>query len=275
MRAFNDVDLHAFVDGQCSPDRQAAIAAYLATAPGDAARVAAWRRQKNTIKELFSAASAEPVPLWLTVGQIAPARLPNVTVANDPVPLKAVATKVRPQRLHGPLNGWAVALLAFAAGVTVATCTTRFSPWNGPAPVASEAFLKRAVEAQTTFGSDPDRPVDVADVPPGRVRAWLDTRVSFRAKVPDLHALGWTLLGARLTPTDTGPAAFLVYTDANGGRLSFFAGQTTAVIDDRQTEGVSAWTKDGIGYAWMSDRGDWLQRNGAALRGAVDTASTD
>lgn len=279
MRAFNDVDLHAFVDGQCSPDRQAAIATYLATAPGDAARVAAWRRQKTTIKELFAAVASEPVPLWLTVGQMAPPRPPSGSaVRNDPVPLRTLRRTATLDRQFDHSNGWAVALIAFVAGVSVTTCAVRFSAWTWPTPsatMASGTFLKRALETQTTFGSDPDRPVDVADVPPGHIQAWLDARVPFRARVPDLRASGWTLLGARITPNDAGPAAFLVYADAAGGRLSLFAGRTAVAPPETESEIVNSWSNAGVAYAWMSDQGDWLKRNGPLLRQAVETANTD
>ncbi len=281
MGLYTDVDLHAFVDGQCSPERQAAIAAYLASAPSDAARVEAWRRQKKTIKDLFAAAAAEPVPLWLTVGQIAPTRPPTgSSPPRDAIPLRLAKTGAPPDRDRGRPPNWALAFVAFAAGLALATAADRAVSWDQVSshwPAAGQdAFLKRALEAQTTFGLDPDRPVDVADAPSGRLRAWLDARVPFRARIPELQAVGWALLGGRVTPDENGPAAFLVYTNAVGGRLSLFASRRDAApVEDRDGV-VTGRTDDGVSYAWMSSSDTkWLGQNAALLRHAAETAATD
>jgi anti-sigma factor RsiW len=51
----NEGDLHAYVDDELSADRRSAVAAWLATHPDDAARVADWRAQAELIRTRFGA----------------------------------------------------------------------------------------------------------------------------------------------------------------------------------------------------------------------------
>ena len=60
-------ELHAYVDGELPADRQAAVEAWLASHPEDAARVAAWRAQAEAIRARYGAVANEPVPERLKV----------------------------------------------------------------------------------------------------------------------------------------------------------------------------------------------------------------
>src|ERR1700741_3577104 len=63
-------ELHAFVDGELPADRQEAVSAWLATHPEDAALVAAWRAQAETIRARFGAAISEKVPERLALDNV-------------------------------------------------------------------------------------------------------------------------------------------------------------------------------------------------------------
>lgn len=58
-------DLHAYVDGMLDVGRRLAVALYLVSAPADAARVEAFRAQKEAVHALFGAVVEEPLPLRL------------------------------------------------------------------------------------------------------------------------------------------------------------------------------------------------------------------
>lgn len=58
-------DLHAYVDGMLGVGRRLAVALYLVSAPADAARVEAFRAQKEAVHALFGAVVDEPLPLRL------------------------------------------------------------------------------------------------------------------------------------------------------------------------------------------------------------------
>src|SRR6266508_437449 len=74
-------ELHAYVDGELPHDRLAAVEAWLASHPPDAARVAAWRAQGNAIRTRFAGIGSEPVPERLTLANITRMRRPSVGVA--------------------------------------------------------------------------------------------------------------------------------------------------------------------------------------------------
>lgn len=55
-------DLHAYVDGTLERPRRLAVALYLVDHPGDAARVEAFRAQKEAVHLLFGSVLDEPLP---------------------------------------------------------------------------------------------------------------------------------------------------------------------------------------------------------------------
>ncbi len=65
-------ELHAYVDGALPADRLAAVEAWLASHPEDAARVATWRSQVEAIHAHYSGLAKEPIPERLTLDRITP-----------------------------------------------------------------------------------------------------------------------------------------------------------------------------------------------------------
>src|SRR5947208_2852344 len=63
-------ELHAYVDGELPPDRRAAVEAWLARNPDDAARVAEWRAQAAAIRARYGGVLSEPVPPRLDVSRL-------------------------------------------------------------------------------------------------------------------------------------------------------------------------------------------------------------
>ena len=63
-------ELHAYVDGELPADRKAVVAAWLADHPEQAALVASWRAQAESIRAHFGATIDEPMPQRLKLDQI-------------------------------------------------------------------------------------------------------------------------------------------------------------------------------------------------------------
>ena len=63
-------ELHAYVDGELTADRRAAIEAWLAAHADDAAKVAAWRAQAEAIRARYGAVAQEPVPARLDLKRL-------------------------------------------------------------------------------------------------------------------------------------------------------------------------------------------------------------
>ena len=55
-------DLHAYVDGTLDGARRLAVSLYLAAHPAEAARVEAFRAQKEAVHVLFGSIVEEPLP---------------------------------------------------------------------------------------------------------------------------------------------------------------------------------------------------------------------
>src|SRR5271169_3289255 len=63
-------ELHTLVDGELPADRQEAVAAWLASHPDDAALIAGWRKQADSIRARYGAVADEPVPERLKLDQV-------------------------------------------------------------------------------------------------------------------------------------------------------------------------------------------------------------
>ncbi len=63
-------ELHAYVDGELPADRKVVVAAWLADHPEQAALVASWRAQAESIRAHFGGAVDEPVPQRLKLDQV-------------------------------------------------------------------------------------------------------------------------------------------------------------------------------------------------------------
>src|SRR5437867_13160795 len=67
-------ELHAYVDGRLPSDRRAAVEAWLAAHPNDAADVAQWRAQADAIRARYSTIANEPVPERFDLDRLTRAR---------------------------------------------------------------------------------------------------------------------------------------------------------------------------------------------------------
>ncbi|MDX7951896.1 hypothetical protein P7D22_12015 [Lichenihabitans sp. Uapishka_5] len=290
MRPFSDVDLHAFVDGQVSPERRALIDAYLKVTPEEASRVDLWRRQNEAVRTIFAGAASEPVPLWLTIGQVASGRARAPNNSRDAIqdnrlprskPSRPVGASARPAGVGRLLRPIGVAVVAFLAGAAMPSLLpalpTAIENWLPATPRMGQMrrVAERTIEAHRTFSVDPDRPVEITDQPAGALAAWFRHHVAVPVRVPDLTKLGWTLRGGRVVPADQGPAALMVYENAVGDRLSLLvAGVNNPNLSDTSFALLPGptltWLDGPVGFGLVTSKeGSWLRDNAAALYRAV------
>ena len=269
-RLFNDVDLHAFVDGQVGPDRRKAMMAYLQGAPEDAARVDLWSGQNAAIRALFAGPETEPVPLWLTVGQIASGQ--DRLVSLPRAKARPAARQTSPSRsrsiLAAPRRAAALAVVvAFLAGVAVSAVA--IDTMQGIRPLSfgvkptPRDVLSLARSAYSLYAQDPDHPVEMIASGGGALRSWLESRVGRSLPIPNLTKEGWVLRGGRIAEGPESPAAVLVYERA-GERLMLYVTRTSQTLSDVDGPAVLpalAWSDDGLAYALVT--------------GNLATASTD
>ncbi|HZQ13775.1 MAG TPA: anti-sigma factor [Pseudolabrys sp.] len=209
MTDFNSVtedELHAFVDGELPADRKEAVASWLATHPGEAATVAAWRAQAEAIRARYGAVAGEPVPARLKLDEIM-------------------------RRGSAGRRSWAAmaaaaAIVAFVAGGGVGWFARGAS---AAAPNGFAAITADALDAYKLYVVEVRHPVEVPGSERAHMTQWLSKRFGAALQVPDLESIGLKLVGGRLLPGPTGEAAaFYMYENASGERFTVYCAKATA-----------------------------------------------
>ena len=196
-------ELHVYVDGELPHDRLGAVEAWLASHPEDATRIAAWRAQADAIRARYSALAKEPVPERLALDRI-----------------------TRRGRLWTAI-ATAASVAAFAVG-GVTGWVARGVPVPSAASAAYELFTADALEAHKLYVGEVRHPVEVPGIERAHAVQWLSKRLNTALIVPNLEEIQLKLVGARLLPGPTGPAAFFMYEAPSGERFTLYCGTTSA-----------------------------------------------
>lgn len=245
----DDDDLQHWVDGRLDPRRRAALDAWLAARPAEAARVAAYRRHNQSLHALFDPMLHEQVP-------------------------EALRRRPRPA-----LRWYYAAVVAWVAFGALLGWTLRGVQLPLGPPPAATAWTERAAVAHTVYAPEVAHPVEVGAEAQAHLVAWLSKRLGRAVKAPDLAALGYTLMGGRLLPGAGGPAAQFMYENGRGGRLTLYVtapegrtGDTTFRYERRGGVGLLYWVDGELGYALAgeNDRGRLLAAAHLAYR-ALDS----
>ncbi|MGH8712377.1 MAG: anti-sigma factor family protein, partial [Casimicrobiaceae bacterium] len=112
------------------------------------------------------------------------------------------------------------------------------------------------------YATDANRPVEIWANEEDRLVRWLSKRLSFPVHAPDLHAVGYDLVGGRLVAGNEKPGALFMYENADKQRISLL------VRKDNEHTSESAFRyalEDGVGvFYWIDDA------CGYALSGRLD-----
>ena len=230
-----EAELQAYADGRLEPGRRAALEAWLAARPEEAERVADYRRLAEALRGAYDPVLEEPVP----------ARLHQ---ALRPGPrLKRYAT----------VAGWLV--LGIAIGLVAGWQLHESQP---PAPQTADVgatMAHRAAIAHATYSPEVRHPVEVGADQEAHLVAWLSKRLGAPLRAPKLEAVGYSLVGGRLLPGDSGPVAHFMYQCNKGTRVTLYV--RTEAASNRETafryakEGnvrVFYWIDRKLGYALSS-----------------------
>jgi anti-sigma factor RsiW len=224
-------ELHALVDGELPADRQEAVSAWLVTHPEDAALVAAWRAQAETIRARYGAAISEPIPERLSIE--------NVIRASS-------------------RSGWRMAAAAAAIAAIVAGSVGATAGWmmgsaaSASAPTSFESFSNGALAAHRLYIGEVRHPIEVRAAE-AHLLPWLSRRLGTNVRAPDLAAFDLTLLGGRLLPGVNGPAALFMYESGSGERFTLYSSKVNldrSGLRYNANEQFAAihWFEGGYGY---------------------------
>lgn len=222
-------ELHAFVDGELPADRHEAVNAWLATHPDDAALVAAWRAQADTIRARYGSVAGEPVPERLALANVMRSSAPS---------WRSVAAAAA-----------AAAVMAFLVG-GVAGWMARGA--SASAPTNFEAFTNDALAAHRLYIGEVRHPIEVRAAE-AHLLPWLSRRIGTAIRAPELSSFDLTLLGGRLLPGLHGPAALFMYESASGERFTLYCSRlslerTGLRYNANEQFAAIHWIEGGYGY---------------------------
>jgi anti-sigma factor RsiW len=232
-----EADLQAYADERLDPARRAEVAQWLSARPDEAERIADYRRIAAELRSLYQPVLAEPVPAGLGGA--------------------------------GARGRWrwarAVAVLAW---VGIGAAIGGFAGWelrdNRPVRALNAdvgaTMAHRAALAHATYSPEVRHPVEVGADQEAHLVAWLSKRLGAPLRAPKLEAVGYTLVGGRLLPGDTGPVAHFMYQCTRGTRVTLYVraeqagNRETAFRYAREgSVGVFYWVDRRLGYALSSN----------------------
>ena len=228
----DETDLHALVDGELDPDHRRRVEDHLLLHPGDAALVEDWRRQNAALRAAFEPIALETPPLSLRTAATraaAQSQGPIETGATHwgrpsgtPRPRRIEDLRVRQRRQAALISALLlVSGLALAGLAAFVFAGGRSEAPRAPAPTAfSQGYVSRAGFTYATYTVDA-HPVEFDATRRDELADRLKTRVGF-SRIPDLSAQDLRLLGGRIVPGASGPAGFLIYERADGGRVGLY-----------------------------------------------------
>lgn len=256
----SEAELHAYLDGELTPGRIAAVEAHFLEDDADAARFGAYRRQSDLMRRVYGKIDAQPLAGGL---------------------LPADTTQATARPVGSGRRGWLLALvvlLGLGAGGAAGwfgreVYEQTFAPDTAS---ATSTVLDEALAAhQIGLG---DRPAEV-EVMGGAGRStldWLAREFGFSARNPTLPQQGFEIAAGRLVPSPAGIAAHLLLRDLAGERLSLYVrpGGAEAFTGFRTPPGTSepmvAWQAGGASLVLVGDLpGDRLRRIAGAIQSSL------
>ena len=221
-------ELHAFVDGELPAERLAAVESWLAAHADDAARVAAWRAQADAIRARFGGAADEAVPARLQIERL-----------------------LRTGRNWRALAA-AAAMAAFVIGGAAGWIARSTTEAAAAAPTRHEQMTQEALAAHKLYIGEVRHPVEVGATE-AHLLPWLSRRVSTTLRAPDLAAFDLKLLGGRLLPGVSGPAALFMFESGNGERITLYCSkieEARSALRYSESGTIAAvhWVEGGYGF---------------------------
>jgi anti-sigma factor RsiW len=217
MEAWRLADLHAYVDDCLGPDERLAFEKHMEEDPALARRAATWRAQNSAIRSALDGESPRAFAISIVRHQ-------NEIPGKGRRPGSAAGRPSREQLSRPSLSGLDDALriaadvgaedafrtsppwrLGLAALIVCLLCV-----WSPPTPVfPAKGVGEAAAVAFRAFVRPGVAPVEFASGDRDEVQEWLTTRLSRPVYLPAPPTVG--LVGARIAPYPSAPAAFLVY----------------------------------------------------------------
>jgi anti-sigma factor RsiW len=243
-----DDELMAYVDGRLPSDRVEAVASYLGAHPEIRERLSQYADQRQALRAAFGERADGPIPARLRLTRL-------------------IAERQRRRRRRFAEIAAAICLSALG-GVGGWTARDLMFPHASPSSaLAARTIIADALAAHRTFAVEVRHPVEVDAAQEAHLVQWLSKRLGRPLVVPDLSATGYRLMGGRLLPAGSGPAAQLMYENVAGDRLTVY------VLPGVAAEASSYQHDKNVGAFYRADEGLGCVIVGDADRGALSRAA--
>ena len=139
-----------------------------------------------------------------------------------------------------------------AAGIVLALAIGAASGWWAHGPQRPTEIARLSVEAVSAYRVFANDTADGIELRPDNrleLSASLTQKLGRSVALPDLSQLGYHLLGGRVLAAMYGPAAMLIYEDAQGNRMTIYI-QPMRIGEETPMRSVDAGVVDG--YAWIN-----------------------
>lgn len=228
----DEFDLHAYLDGQLEPRREAAVRAWLDATPEARERLRAYAEdmlllRMSRAEEDGRASAALPV-------------------------MRRLADRLRSRQPRAWALRAAAAVFLFGSGWIAAGLADRI-----PA-LALPAYAQDALAVHEALSDADTRMIETAGARQEEISRWLSTRMGEPVKLPELHVIGLRLVGATLEGGDQGMSGLLVYEDRAGRRVTLAMVPEETVGPDRlevsEVHGyvVGCWRGQNFAYALVA-----------------------
>ena len=235
--------LHAYVDGELKPEERLRVEQWLETHPDDARRVTEWQKQNQGINNLFAPKADEPIPEYFS-----PPSKPQ-HILSDNRTSASILSRIAASFLIlaiGIAGGWFGR--DYLKNITIDRTATIATKQNFPQP---------AMEAHWIYTPEVRHPVEVEKNEQDHLAKWLSYRLETPLTIPDLSAQGFDLMGGRLLPSQTGPAAQFMYESKAGSRITLYLtksfndekGETEFQFKQAGSTRAFYWYNGALGYA--------------------------
>lgn len=230
-RILGDAELHAYLDGELSPEDRRAMEAWLAQNPDAQQRLQQFAADRERLRGTLAPILEEPLP----------------------APMAAQLEDGSERRRSWNWRRMAAALAIFALGSLAGWTASQQLETRLAGPPATIA--QEAIEAHLVYLPEVRHPVEVGADERDHLVAWLSKRLGHPLRAPDLSQAGFELVGGRLLPAGGAAAAQFMYEDERGERLTLLVavnpdGRETAfrLMSRGQTHSFY-WFDGPFGYA--------------------------
>ena len=228
--------LLAYFEGTLTPDEAQSLAARLEQDAEGQAMLAEWDRQNAAVQALFAPIAQEPIPDRLRA------------VIRD-----APEDRALPSARFGPLLRIAAMLGVLAIGASGGWFAARMQSEGAP------TLAGAAIGAHLTYVSEVRHPVEVEASQAAHLTGWVTKRLGHPVAPPDFAANGFRLIGGRVLPGVSGPAALFMYENDLGRRVTLYVApqdqDVQTAFQFTESGGVQSfyWMDGTLNYAVVGD----------------------